>query len=178
MNNPLTLIVYTGGAAGMLVSALIDDTDIEFDKWHFEYREKIPVRSHWKHGLAEWQNGYNFDAMDEYYDMVIASRSSLASHFSRYHINRKHDFIMIDSSSPFAAEWCAERFAKNTSISKSHGVFDKNTNIRINDVCKKHTDKIIVMEDILDGKLIDILKQWVHTPLNDELYQAWLKANV
>ena len=178
MNNPFTLIVYTGGAAGMLVSALIDNTDIAFVNWHFAYREKIPVRSNWKHGLPEWQSGLNFDVMDEYYDMVIASRSSLASHFFRYHVERKHDFIMVDSSSPYASKWCAERFAKNTSLIGTHAVFDINTKININNIYKKHTDKVIIMEDIINGKLIDVLKQWVHTPLNEELYDEWLRANV
>jgi len=177
MNKPFSLVVYTGGAAGMLVSALIDNTDIAFVNWHFEYQEQIPVRSHWKHGLAEWQKGLNFDAMDSYYEAVVAGHSSLASHFYRYHVERKQDFILVDSSSPFASKWCADRFAKNTSLIGSHGVFDINTKIKINNICKKHTNKVIIMEDIINGKLIDVIQQWVHTPLNEELYDIWLRAN-
>jgi len=33
------------------------------------------------------------------------------------------------------------------------------------------------MEDIINGKLIDVIQQWVHTPLNEELYDIWLRAN-
>jgi hypothetical protein len=35
-------------------------------------------------------------------------------------------------------------------------------------------NKVIPMKDILEGRLIEKLQQWIDTPLNTELYNHWL----
>ena len=46
---------------------------------------------------------------------------------------------------------------------------------RVNDA-RKFTNKIIPFSDIVEGRLISVLEQWVDTPLNTEIYNHWLST--
>ena len=39
---------------------------------------------------------------------------------------------------------------------------------------KHHTNKIITLTDIWSGNLLERLKEYVSTPLNEEVYHQWL----
>ena len=40
---------------------------------------------------------------------------------------------------------------------------------------KLYGKKVIHMNDIMNGNLINVLKKWIDAPLNEELYTAWLQ---
>jgi hypothetical protein len=177
----MILILYTGGAAGNLVAAIIDSSQFVFNKWHFEFIDNSPLAK-WKFGCPTWQTTadkcQDLDIMDLDFNSVSKNYKSLASHQHNFHITRKHEFILIDSSSLQSAQWCVDRFRKNTNLPSSHAVFELERKIKISKNLALHTNKIIKLEDIINGKLIEIMKQWTDLPLNDELYKMWLDANV
>ena len=161
----MNIITYAIGSGGNMVAALVDDQDYVFDKWHFEVADSSP-RAAWKKGLPEWNDASDYDLMDKH--LATIKNLALASHFSAYHINRKHEFIFIDSPSIEEAAWCAIR----------KKIYSPEEIMEQCDVVRPHATHIIRLEDILNGKLISVLQQLIHTPLNEELYQAWIKANV
>jgi hypothetical protein len=40
---------------------------------------------------------------------------------------------------------------------------------------KSHGKKVIQMDDIINGNLISVLKKWIDTPLNTQMYAEWLQ---
>lgn len=160
------LILYQAGAAGDMVAAVIDSTDYSLVEGRIlpaKPRVKTPPKNFAEIDLqlSTWSSKYN-SAATQYYD---------------YHRERNLDYILIDTAYDIrVVEWCLRRAEK---VSWPYHVFNSKdilfnyTNISI---AYRKTDMIIDFRDILNGNLITVLKQWIDTPLNEELYFQWLKT--
>jgi len=103
---------------------------------------------------------------------------SLPSHIIEYHINRKHDFILIAPVTDIEISWCIDRFSKIHTEIKDLVENSEDGYKAFVENGKQHTNKIITVEEIYSGKLLDRLKQYVTTPLNEQLYHTWLESEI
>jgi hypothetical protein len=175
-------ILYNPGAGGEMVAAVIDPKDhiiTEFEIFH----QSNSVRSKLKQDLI-----INHGSRGLLYDKSYAKTDYLLELEKQYiAITSGHDFlevlqyltdtILIDDSDHKYAKWCIERAHLLQPL--YHPMFDERTlQHRINCVksAKKsgQINKIIPMQDILEGRLIEKLQQWIDTPLDTELYNHWL----
>jgi hypothetical protein len=126
------------------------------------------------------QGFYKTNLTDEDRDTALQNSTckSLHSHEFDYHIKRKHDFIFIDCDDPKYIQWVCDRF------NKVHEVFYKHTRDGfmkpeyvklVTAKLTPHTNKIIPISDIVEGRLIETLSKYVDTPLNVDLYNKWLE---
>jgi len=165
----MNIIVYPPGSGGNLVSAVIDNTNYRYTGVHFETnRNRLRTRSYME--LMSDQD------RDNYISKLSLIALSLPSHTLEYHIDRKHDFILIAPITDIEINWCIERFSK-IHTENAHLV----TNIEgYRDFVQKglaHTTKVISVEDIYSGRLLERLKEYITTPLNEQLYCTWLESD-
>lgn len=130
----------------------------------------------------------NHDSRGLLYDKSYAKTDYLLELEKQYiAITSSHDFyeglqyltdtILIDDSEYKYAKWCMERC--HIVLPKFHPPFNEEKlqqRIHLVKVAKKYgqINKIISMQDILEGRLIEKLQQWIDTPLNTEVYNHWL----
>jgi hypothetical protein len=167
----MNIIVYPPGAGGNLVSALIDDRCYYYDGTHFQtFRKKLKT-------ITDIEK-MSDNERDSYLLQIREIYLSIPSHSIDYHINRKHDFILIAPVTDIEIRWCIERFSK---IYPSIKHLVENTEQAYRDFVtngKQHTNKIITVDDIYSGKLIERLKEYVTTTLNEQLYYTWLESDI
>jgi hypothetical protein len=89
-----------------------------------------------------------------------------------------HDkLIFIDDSDSEINTW---------TLARAHAIFpkvhthtpavDKQTDRSdLHQNIKLYGKKVIHMNDIMNGNLINVLKKWIDTPLNEHIYTAWLQ---
>ena len=169
MNLP-HIILYQGGSGGDMLSAIIDNRDYYFDgnlfRLHNFDRIKLRNRKYVK-GMTDIDR-----------DMYIQETTykSLASHQLNYHIDRKHRYIHIDCSDPMMAKWIINRFHKLYDGEDWYQRTQPDSILNWAKRASEHAYLNIDLRDILNGKLIEILKPHVDTPLNSVLYESWLAA--
>lgn len=180
-----TIISFVAGSGGNMVAAVIDDRDYTFTGWDYVLPKSDP-RQKWREGCAEWKltdrigeiprfNG-DIPVMDASFAELRQVYRSVCSHFMWYHLRYNHNYIFIDCSTDLAANWCRARLDKHDFL------LDDPTTMpgyikAVAAYIAPISAKTIKLEDILDGNLITILKQWVDSPLNEDIYHAWLTAN-
>jgi len=165
----MELILYAGGAAGDLVAATIDPTDYKLEG---HYLQAITVER------IKLRNKIHKTMTDEDRDEYIAKSPyhSLASHRYEYHIDRKHNFILVDSSDPEYAKWATDRFNQIwDGIVPWKMVYQHHPESF--QLAKPYTDRIITLKDILEGRMIDRLETMTDKKLHVELYKKWLPLN-
>lgn len=167
----MNIIVYPPGAGGNLVSAVIDNRYYYYDGVHFHtFRKKLRT--------LEDTEKMTDDDRDTYLSTISEKYLSIPSHSIDYHINRKHDFILIAPDTDIEINWCIERFTKIHANLK-HLVEDSLDGYKVFvEKGKQHTNKIITVEEIYSGKLLDRLKEYVTTPINEQLYHIWLESEI
>jgi len=173
--NKLTIVCYTGGTCGDLISNLIDSSD-NIIKYNTD-REKLK-----KPHLFN-----NNNEKDIYLNKI--QYCSIPSHDLAYHIDRGHDFIGIRVQDPTIALWAATRFKQ---LHRPQ-VWEEMTNacgattielyaqmiMDFGNLISEHTDKIINLEDIVGGKALTKLQEFVKLDTKAEfIYQQWLQANI
>jgi hypothetical protein len=167
----MKIIVYPPGAGGNLVSAVVDNKLYYYTGVHFEtYRKKLRMKTY-------------IDSMsdidrDNYMIEMSSKYLSVPSHVIEYHINRKHDFILIAPVTDIEIKWCIDRFAKIHPTLKDLVQNSEDGFKAFVENGKQHTDKVITVEEIYSGKLLERLKEYVTTPLNEELYYTWLESEI
>jgi hypothetical protein len=170
------VVIYNPGAAGKMVTAVIDKTD------HFESditpTVEVVLRSP-RHklmaGADTWPEYHNFPLLKT----VIEENTycAISNHCSNYFIKYfDHDkLIFIDDSDPAINTW---------TLARAHEIFPHVHEItpkKLSDRTKLHDNinlygrKVIHMNDIMNGNLINVLKKWIDTPLNEHIYTAWLQ---
>lgn len=177
MHLPIDIVAYTGGSCGEMVTAVIDPTGYHFNGRYLELlkydRSKLKNRE-WDFSLS------NIDRDNAINELALKYRS-LPSHKLDYHAFRKHDVIFIDATQPGMEEWVFNRI--NDIHSGKHKQWlnlEKDKESYINNFYPSQqfllpiAKRIIKLRDILEGKLIDVLKTYVATPLNEALYYTWL----
>ena len=158
-----------------MVSSLIDSTD------YFLSKETPTVEA--KRGsmreqlilTPDWPDYFAFPLLKKINEENIYAAISChrANYFLKYfHIDK---LIFIDDSNPAVNDW---------TLSRAHAIFPDAhkilpdqlaRRIQLHDIMKTHGKKIIHMDDIMNGNLINVLEKWVHTPLNTHMYTRWLQ---
>lgn len=170
------VVIYNPGAAGKMVTAVIDSCDHYLSPITPTVEVKPDsIREQFMSGADSWPEYDNFSLLkkvneDDFY-------SAISNHCSDYFIDyfNGNDLIFIDDSDPAINEWC---------LSRAIGLFPdvhKLNDERLTARNRLHTNiklygkKVIHMNDIMNGNLINVLKKWIDAPLNEELYTAWLQ---
>jgi len=170
------VVIYNPGAAGKMVSAVIDDID------HFESDITPTVETvlgSLRHklisGADTWPEYHNFPLLKK----VIEENTyrAISNHCSNYFIKYfDHDkLIFIDDSDSEINAW---------TLARAHEIFPHvheitakklSDRIKLHNNINLHGKKVIHMNDIMNGNLINVLKKWIDTPLNEHIYTAWLQ---
>lgn len=170
----MDIICYAGGTCGDIVASVIDGTDSELDGSRIQTSMTRSKLKSWLHGMTEAE-------LLGYVDDMKLRYLSIPSHRVDFHIKHRHDYITIHTDNYDTAYWCADRFKRlhppfvwqklmNGGTVADYATIILNTSKHMTE----HTDKVISLEDILGGNLLDILSQYVTTPLNHSLYNQWL----
>ena len=160
------IILFPPGGCGSVVSAVIDPVGAVFvPSGHiiFGSRRRLFQKKFYQTHLT-----------DEDRDKALQESTckSLVSHAYEYHVNRRHDYILIDCDDPNYIPWIQSRIEKIYNVDNANDMPAQIKKFTM--VTKPHTNKIIRVSDIVEGRLIQVLKQFVDTPLNEELYNKWL----
>jgi len=81
-----------------------------------------------------------------------------------------HTYISVDCSSPKAQKWVVDRALNILPGFDVSELTVRNESI----VHNYHADYVVTLEDIVEGRLVDKLKEFIDTPLDEKLYEAWL----
>lgn len=181
-------ILHNSGTGGDMVSAVIDSTDyivtdIDVRARPASDRQKFKKSIVELHDLGKDCSTMLFDQYGKTDFLKNIEKKYLSVTTSHDFIFIKHeqasniDSIIIDDSDSKYNKWGMERCSMilPEHHSATSDILDDRIK-RVNDA-KKYTDKIIPFSDILEGRLISVLEQWVDTPLNTEIYNYWL-ANI
>jgi hypothetical protein len=179
----MNIILFTPGACGDIVTAVIDSTGAILPKYNpasiIDYAHEVHyvLLDMARQKLKSECDLSKYNEYDLYInEMRDAGYLSLPSHSFKYHLDNKHQFILIDNSEDSVAEWVINR------LNLLYGHLPSRIRLTESDIkyeiqrASPHTDKIINLRDIIEGRLITKLKQWIDTPLNDDLYQQWLQV--
>jgi len=191
----LFLIVYMGGSCGDLITMLYDScngkinknrirSDIRSDSNRIRSDSNRIRLSKDRSRLKKPHLFKNNSEKDHYLIEIAKYYGSIPSHDLAYHIERKHDFIGITVDDFDIAMWAAERFKQ---LHRPHTweemtqVCDATTikqyaemYIHFSHLIKQHTDNIIKLEDIVNGKLLDVIEIESYYR---SIYTAWLANN-
>jgi hypothetical protein len=170
------VVIYNPGAAGKMVSAVIDNTD-QFESDITPTIEPIigSLRHKLISGADNWPEYHNFPLLKK----VIEEKQyrCISNHCSNYFLKYfdLDNLIFIDDSDPVINAW---------TLARAHGIFPMVHEITskklrdradLHDNIKLYGRKVIHMNDIMNGNLINVLKKWIDTPLNEHIYTAWLQ---
>lgn len=180
--NKLTIVCYTGGTCGDLISALIDPLAVTFNSTtktviHDSYRSKLK-KPH-LFSTAEEKVKYLNDVCNQY--------TSIPSHDLNFHVSKKHSFISITVRDFNTAMWAAQRFKQchrpsvweemqkhcgaNTIDDYAQMLIDFSSNVRT------LTNNILTLEDIKQGTVVSPLEEILGRPIEHKsknLYNNWL----
>jgi len=173
------IVCYTGGTCGDLISALIDNRDAQlFNSTvkHTSLRERLKK-----------PHQFESSADKDYYMSEISKQyKSIPSHDLDYHVQKNHFFIGITIKDKAIALRAANRF-KNLhrphvweEMSKFSGARTVEDYAQLlldySNLVETHTSTIVKLERILAGDAINDLAKIIATPLDNDLYTNWLKA--
>jgi hypothetical protein len=176
----LKIVCYTGGTCGDLITAMIDHRDSTF---YF----KAVMHDTQRQRLKKPLSFTNDEEKDVYLQQISGQYNSIPSHDLDYHLKRKHQFISIAVEDPKVALWAANRFKH---LHKPHvwqemqqacgstTVEDYAEILRhYSDMVRQHTDKIISLESIRQGRAIEELESVLSIQVDrsgQNLYRNWL----
>jgi hypothetical protein len=180
MDDKLIVVCYIGGTCGDLISAMIDPIDAEFRAntvWHNPERTRLKKPHLFDNDLDK----------DRYINDVGNRYSSISSHDLDYHVKSGHEFISIVTDKFNVALWAARRFKK---LHRPH-VWEEmqracgastiedyaQTLIDYSTMVKKYTNKVLDLESIYCGSVIQNLQPWLAKPIgkpSQNLYKNWI----
>lgn len=169
----IEIICYAGGTCGDLITALIDSQGAYFRNKAVMF-EQDRLRFKKPHTFA------NNEEKDQYLSEMTNKYKSVPSHDIQYHIKREHNFIGITVQNLNVAKWAANRFkelhrphvwAEMVSICGIDSVEDyAQTMIDFSNIVTQHTDRIITLESIKDGT---VLQNSMLKNASKNFYQNW-----
>lgn len=169
----MDIILYTPGTCGNMVTAVIDNNGYNFDGKHYEcFNERKKLRN------TFYQRTMTDEDRDNYIIEIAKKYKSLASHQYNYHIDRGHQYILVIPSTDEEIQWSIHRFNNiHPHIAMNVTNAPNYYNNFINEA-KQHTNKIITLTDIWSGNLLNRLKEYISTPLDEEVYYQWLAKEI
>lgn len=188
-------ILYNAGSGGDMVSALIDSTDYvatttdvtatpKSDRFLFKMNiinshrkamccDELLVSKNKETGVLEKSELFN--TLQQQYKSLTTGHDFTVL---RYAELLESEIILIDDSEYKYTKWCMDRC--RTIGPQYHPVFSehhyKERTARIKLAKTFSNVKIIDFKDIIEGRLISVLQQWIDTPLNTHLYEYWLST--
>jgi len=174
-------ILYNPGAGGDMIAAVIDskdhfitDFDVQCTPGTLRYQLKQDLITN--HGARNLLY-YGFEKTEYFKELEQNYLAITASHNFAEELHYITDTILIDDSEYKYAKWCMERC--HTILPRFHPPFsdeEVKNRIRAVNTAKKYgkINKVIPFKDVLEGRLIEKLQQWIDTPLNTEIYNHWL----
>jgi hypothetical protein len=169
------VVIYNPGAGGKMVSSLIDSTDYFLSPMTPTVEVKPGSLREQLMLIHDWPAYSAFPLLKKINEENIytAIQCHRAPYFVEYFDIDK--LIFIDDSDPVINDRTLARahalFPDVHKMEPDHLVRRK----RLHGIIKIHGKKIIHMNDIMNGNLINVLKKWVDTPLNTEIYTKWLQ---
>jgi hypothetical protein len=173
----LTIVCYTGGTCGDLISALIDPT-------HARFQDRSVIHTNNRQLLKKPHTFANNEEKDRYVNDISTQYLSIPSHDLDYHVQRGHKFISITVQDFNVAMWAAQRFKKlhrpqvwqemQTKCGASTIEDYAQMLIHYSNMVATHTNNIVKLEDIQNGLALDSLKKLGINVLSKNLYQNWL----
>lgn len=176
----LKIVCYAGGTCGDLITAMIDHRDATF-KFNAIMHDKQRQR------LKKPLTFVNDEEKDAYMQQISEQYKSIPSHDLDYHVKRKHEFISITVEDPKIALWAANRFKQlhrphvwqemqqacgATTVKDYAEIL-----IQYSNMVKQHTDKVITLESIRQGRAVEELELILPIQIDQprqNLYRNWL----
>lgn len=162
------IICFTSGLAGDLVTATIDS-------------KNALISNNGKVLLTHKRNTLKHTVLPEpqsFLESIFKEYKSISSH---QHIISDYTTISIGVRDDKLYTIAAERFNKiysSKSMPKPFGDIDTTALAKIlknmNNTMIANTDHLLYFDDIIEGKLIEKLQEFVPTELNQDLYNKWL----
>jgi hypothetical protein len=170
------VVIYNPGAAGKMVSAVIDSTD-QFESDATPTVEVVIGSP--KHRLItcanSWPDYHNFPLLKK----VVEENTyrAISNHCSAYFLKyfNIHNLIFIDDSDPEINKWALNRAYSIFPHVHRPTQYKLGHRTNLHNTIKLYGKKVIHMNDIMNGNLINVLKKWIDTPLNEQLYTTWLQ---
>jgi hypothetical protein len=160
------IVTSLPGTGGDIVSAVIDNIDmyVSSEGTFLNFGEGRDLLT----GNLPTDGSDILDMIDASPYLVLESKF----HKSKIEPNnrtKKYSYISIDVRSEKECNWVHNRLS---TIWPSHEVSISNMkNFSI--INHYYADYVIKLEDILEGRLIDKLKEFIDTPLDTDLYDTW-----
>ncbi len=176
-----TIVCYTGGTCGDLITALIDPTDavIRPNGSVMHIPERVRLKK--PHLFSDDTE------KDQYLQSV--THSSVSSHDTDYHIKRQHSFVTVGIRDFSVAVWAATRFK---SLHRAEVWAEMQTRCGANSIedyaqimmdytamVANHGCDIVHLESIINGCAIQEVEHIINRPVIPEaeiFYKNWLEA--
>jgi hypothetical protein len=183
-------ILYNSGAGGNLVSAVIDSTDyiasaIEINPTHNSLRQHLKVKiienkktkKNSKNLFFDGNNKTSFLKELEQTYMSVTTEHDVSG--IRHHVDMFDlQTIVIDDTDDEYNKWgmnrCYTILPKYHPMPNEQELIDREERINLAKTYKN--SKVISLKDILEGRLITKLQEFIDTPLNTEIYNYWLST--
>jgi len=159
------ILLGTLASCADIINAVIDNTGVNiqsenFYLWFTEDRKILQQNIEPGTDIKSLIDNSEYKSLETYYQKIKIEPS-----------DKKYFYITVDNTSEKALNWTYNR---TKSLFPEHGLSSP-AKLRNNNLINMYyADKIIKLEDILDGKLIDILKEFIDTPLDERLYNTYL----
>jgi hypothetical protein len=179
--NQLTIVCYTGGACGDLITALIDPRDTQVN-------QKSMQLSQLRQRLKKPHLFANKHEKDQYINLIRNHYLSIPSHDFEYHKQNNHDIIAIDVDTDDAALWASNRFKQlhrasvwqqMTTVCSANSVESYAQAMKdFSKMAALHARHSIKLTDIINGNAMTVLATWPGLVINSDannIYCKWLQ---
>lgn len=179
----MSIVCYTGGTCGDLISAMVDTHNALLNS-------TLGTVTHCaERTVLKKPQLLTTIEKEEYLHDISGKYLSISSHDLTFHLDHRHDFISITVVDPKIAIWAASRFERchrahvweemkkacNAATTEDYA----KVLIDYSGMVRNHTDKIIKLEDIVNGNAVEslenILKRQVSSDAN-LFYKQWLET--
>lgn len=161
------------GGCTDIVSAVIDSSDVELysEGMYINFTDE---REKLNNGSVTPHSGESLEIAKS----IEMNFKSLQTNLEKRHIEPKSKklvtgfkYIYVDPSSEKALSWINTRMQ----ILTPEFTMPDMQQVQSSSVILRYTaDLVITLEDVLEGHLLEKLKPFVDTPLDNRLYEAWL----
>ena len=195
------IVLYNPGAGGHMVSSVIDNKDYfsviskhDTTVMHMYANDNSPrlqlrtIDYHEDYASLspEDKEQVKIECLAKCNEKYLSVADSYTPHYidmGRNQIKLKqYDYIIIDDTKfiEYTTKRNLEVDFNMSGVLKFHK--EHNVNIdprRLNWLrwARAKFNKIVQFEDIINGNLIDVLNQWIDTPLDEELYRLWVEKH-
>lgn len=177
----ITIVCYTGGTCGDLISAMIDPCDTVLNT----AAGTVALPAH----RIKLKKPHMFGSalIKDQYLQTANTGTCISSHDLDYHVDRQHQFIGITVQDFNVALWAAQRFKKLhrpqvwTEMQQrcGAGTAEQYAQILIDysNMVVDKTDKIVALESILSAHAATTIQNITGIPVSSagiDFYQTWL----